>query len=94
MPVDPYLREHVFSEAHRSRSSVHESTKMYKDLKCQYWWRGMKRDVAQFVSKCMVCQQVKAEHKKPGGTLQPLPIPEWRLDHVIMDFVTCLPQTR
>ena len=54
----------------------------------------MKRDVAQFVSKCMVCQQVKAEHQKPGGTLQPLPIPEWKWDHVTMDFVTGLPQTR
>ena len=94
MPVDPYLREHVLSEAHRSIFSVHGSTKMYKDLKCQYWWRRMKHDVAQFVSKCMVCQQVKAEHQKPGGTLQPLPIPGWKWDHATIDFVTGLPQTR
>ena len=68
--MDPYLRELVLSEAHRSRLSVHPgSTKMYNDLKRQYWWCGMKRDVAQFVSKCMVCQQLKAEHQKPGGTL-------------------------
>ena len=95
VPKDPYLRENVLSEAHRSKLSVHPgSTKMYKDLKRQYWWRGMKRDVAQFVSKCMVCQQVKAEHQKPGGTLQPLPIPEWKWDHVTMNFVTGIPQTR
>ncbi|TYK07675.1 pol protein [Cucumis melo var. makuwa] len=36
------------------------STKMYQDLKRVYWWRNMKREVAEFVSKCLVCQQVKA----------------------------------
>ena len=83
------------SEAHRSKLSVHpESTKMYKDLKRLYWLRGMKRDVAQFVSKCMICQQVKAEHQKTGGTLQPLPMLEWKWDHVTMDFVTSLPRTQ
>ena len=54
----------------------------------------MKCDVVQFISKCMVCQQVKAEHQKLGGTLKPLPIPEWKWDHVTIDFVTGLPQTR
>ncbi|XP_075481076.1 uncharacterized protein LOC142521770 [Primulina tabacum] len=37
-------------------------TKMYRDLKKNFWWSGMKKDVAIFVSKCLVCQQVKAEH--------------------------------
>ncbi|KAL5547178.1 hypothetical protein UlMin_006865 [Ulmus minor] len=48
----------------------------------------MKRDVAQFIAKCMTCQQVKAEHQRPGGQLQSLPIPEWKWDHITMDFVT------
>ena len=54
----------------------------------------MKRDVAQFVFKCVVCQQVNAEHQILGGTLQPLPIPTWKWDYVTIDFVTSLPQTR
>ncbi|KAA0026019.1 pol protein [Cucumis melo var. makuwa] len=48
------------------------STKMYQDLKWVYWWRNMKREVAEFVSKCLVCQQVKAPRQKPAGLLQPL----------------------
>ncbi|KAG8485863.1 hypothetical protein CXB51_019210 [Gossypium anomalum] len=53
----------ILNEAHHSRMSIHpSSTKMYNDLKCQFWWSGMKRDISDFVSKCLVCQQVKAEH--------------------------------
>lgn len=66
---------------------------MYKDLKLNFWWYGMKREVAQSVAKCLVCQQVKAEHQRPAGLLQPLPIPEWKWEHVTMDFVTGLPRT-
>ncbi|RVW60596.1 Retrovirus-related Pol polyprotein from transposon 297 [Vitis vinifera] len=40
--------------------------KMYKDLRQNYWWSGMKRDIAQFVAQCLVCQQVKAEHQQPA----------------------------
>ncbi|XP_073121644.1 uncharacterized protein [Henckelia pumila] len=51
----------------------------------------MKSDVDEYVSKCMNCQQVKAERKKPGGLLQSLSIPEWKWDHISMDFVMKLP---
>ncbi|KAL5838964.1 hypothetical protein ACOSQ4_011572 [Xanthoceras sorbifolium] len=91
---DPELRRDVLAEAHKSKFVVHPgSTKMYHDLKRQYWWIGMKREVAEFVAKCMVCQQVKAEHQRPSGLLQPLPIPEWKWDKISMDFVTGLPLT-
>ena len=60
VPKDPYLRENVLSEDRHSKLSIHpKSTKMYKDLKRQYWRRRMKRDIALFVSKCMICQQVR-----------------------------------
>ena len=49
--------------------------KMYHTLKKHYWWKGMKRDIAEFVSRCLTCQQVKAEHQKPAGLLQSLPDP-------------------
>ena len=50
-------------EAQYSRFIVHlGETKMYHDLRRQYWWHGMKQDVARFVSKCLTCQQVKVEH--------------------------------
>ena len=70
------LRKELLEEAHYSAYSVHPgSTKMYHTLKDTYWWNGMKKDVAEFVTKCLTCQQVKLEHQRQGGLLQPLPIP-------------------
>ena len=53
----------------------------------------MKRDIVAYIASCLVCQQVKAEHQHPAGMMQPLPIPEWKWDHVTMDFVVGLPRT-
>ena len=95
MPNDAQLKEEVMKEAHHFRFTVHpRETKMYHDFRRQYWWHGMKQDVARFVSKCLTCQQVKVEHQKLAGLLQPLPIAEWKWDHVTMDFVTRLPKTQ
>ncbi|KAL0401908.1 UNVERIFIED_CONTAM: Transposon Ty3-G Gag-Pol polyprotein [Sesamum latifolium] len=54
----------------------------------------MKRDVADFVARCLNCQKVKAKHQRPSGWLQPLEIPELKWEHITMDFVTGLPRTR
>ncbi|GJT52866.1 retrotransposon protein, putative, ty3-gypsy subclass [Tanacetum coccineum] len=79
VPEDPTLREALMTEAHSSPFSIHPgSTKMYHDLKQHFWWSGMKRDVATFVSKCLICQQVKIEHQRASGLLQPLEIPVWK----------------
>ena len=53
----------------------------------------MKRDVAEYVSKCLTCQQVKVEHQAPVGKLKPLTIPEWKWERIAMDFVCGLPRT-
>ncbi|GJW16928.1 putative reverse transcriptase domain-containing protein [Tanacetum coccineum] len=86
---DSSLREAVLTEEHSSPFSIHlGSTKMYRDLKQNFWWNGMKHDVARFVAKCLTCQQVKIEHQRAGGFLQPLDIPTWKWDQISMDFVT------
>ena len=54
----------------------------------------MKREVAGFVERCLTCQQVKAEHQRPSGLLQPLEIPEWKWENITMDFVIGLPPTQ
>ena len=88
------LREEILREFYCSRFSVHPSgTKMYQDLRRQYYWRGMKRHVGDLVRRCLTCQQVKAEHQKPAGLLQPLEVAEWKWEHVTMDFMTHFPQT-
>ena len=75
---DDELRKVILEEAHSGSFAIHPgSTKMYQDLKMSFWWFGMKRDVSEFVTKCLVCQRVKAEHQVPSGLLQPIRIPEW-----------------
>ncbi|KAL0560422.1 hypothetical protein IC582_000827 [Cucumis melo] len=94
VPSDSAVKTELLSEAHSSPFSMHPgSTKMYQDLKRVYWWLNMKREVAEFVSRCLVCQQVKAPRQKPAGLLQPLSIPEWKWENVSMDFITGLPRT-
>nr|GEW10787.1 RNA-directed DNA polymerase [Tanacetum cinerariifolium] len=95
VPNDVSLREALLTEAHSSPFSVHPgSTKMYHDLKQYFWWSGMKRDVATFVARCLICQQVKIEHQRASGLLQLLDIPVWKWDEISMDFVTGLPPTQ
>ena len=94
VPAVEELKGQILGEAHSFDYAMHpDSTNMYCTLKEYYWWSGMKREVAEYVSKCLVCQQVKVERQKPSGLLQPLPIPEWKWEHITMDFVFKLPPT-
>ena len=54
----------------------------------------MRKDIANFVEHCLTCQRVKAEHQHPSGLLKPLTIPEWKWEHIGMDFVLGLPKTQ
>lgn len=53
----------------------------------------MKKDIVEFVAKCLNCQQVKCEHQRPGGLSQRIRIPEWKWERITMDFVVGLPKT-
>ena len=46
------------------------------------------------MNECDVYRRVKAEHQRPAGLLQPLAIPEWKFDHIEMDFVTGFPKSK
>ncbi|GKB06585.1 putative reverse transcriptase domain-containing protein [Tanacetum coccineum] len=82
-------------ESHKSKYSVHPgSDKMYQDMKQLYWWSNMKADIATYVSKCLTCLKVKAEHQKPSGLLVQPKIPQWKWDNITMDFVTKLLRTQ
>jgi len=95
VPAIKSIREMILREAHDSAYSIHlGSTKMYLDLKEKYWWYGLKRDVAKYVAICDTCQQVKVEHQRPAGLLQPMKIPEWKWEEVGMDFIVGLPRTQ
>ena len=88
------IKNEILTEAHNSTFSIHPGgTKMYQDLKQHFWWRSMKKDIPEYVSKCLVCQQVKTPRQKTAGLLQPLSIPEWKWENIAIDFIVGLPKT-
>jgi hypothetical protein len=94
VPRREALKKKILDEAHMLRYSIHpESTKMYHDLRQQFWWTRMKPEAARYVSECDTCRKVKADYMKPGGLLQLLSILDWKWDHISMDFIVGLPMT-
>ncbi|GKD33066.1 putative reverse transcriptase domain-containing protein [Tanacetum coccineum] len=67
VPLVGGVRTKIMDEAHKTRYSVHpRADKMYYDLRDMYWWPGMKKEIAIYVSKCLTCAKVKAEHERPS----------------------------
>ena len=70
IPTVDNIRREILDEAHNAPYAMHPgTTKMYQTLRQHYWWSGMKKDIAKFVSRCLTCQQVKAEHQALMGML-------------------------
>jgi hypothetical protein len=94
VPVNPEIKKAIFDEAHMCKFFIHPgSTKMYQDLKRNFWWSNMKVDIAKYVAECDTCHRMKASHLKSAGVLQPLSIPMWKWDDISMDFIVGLPLT-
>jgi hypothetical protein len=94
LPQKSEVKMDILREGHQTPYTVDPGeTKMYRDLKQDFWWKRMKFDIAKYVVACGVCQIVKAEHKRHVGLLNPLEIPEWKWEHITMDFVVGLPHT-
>jgi hypothetical protein len=68
VPRREALKKKILDEARTSRCSIHPGrTKMYHDLRQQFWWTRMKHEAARYVSECDTYQKVKADYMKPGG---------------------------
>ncbi|GJQ91268.1 putative reverse transcriptase domain-containing protein [Tanacetum coccineum] len=81
------VRNLIMHESYKSKYSVHlGSDKMYQDIKKLYWWPNMKADITSYVSKCLTCLKVKAEHQNPSGLLVQPKIPQWKWDNITMDL--------
>ncbi|GJZ22684.1 putative reverse transcriptase domain-containing protein [Tanacetum coccineum] len=94
LPCYKDLRTMIMHESHKSKYYIHPGfDKMYQDMKKLYWWPNMKSNIATYVSKCLTCAKVKAEHQRPSGLLVQPEIPQWKWDNITMDFVTKLPKS-
>nr|GEW85805.1 retrotransposable element Tf2 [Tanacetum cinerariifolium] len=94
LPCFSNLRALIMHESHKTKYSIHPgSDKMYQDLKKLYWWPNMKADIATYISKCLTCSRVKAEHQKLFGLLVQPEIPQWKWEKITMDFIMKLPKT-
>nr|GEU95999.1 reverse transcriptase domain-containing protein [Tanacetum cinerariifolium] len=71
LPCYGDLRTLIMHESHKSKYSVHPgSDKMYQNMKLLYWWPNMKANIATYISKCLACLRIKAEHQKSSGLLE------------------------
>ncbi|GKD27754.1 putative reverse transcriptase domain-containing protein [Tanacetum coccineum] len=73
LPCYGDLRTVIMHESHKSKYSIHPgSDKMYQDMKNLFWWPNMKENIATYVSRCLTCAKVKAEHQRPSGWYNPI----------------------
>ncbi|VFQ76676.1 unnamed protein product [Cuscuta campestris] len=91
----PPLRAQLLLEFHSTPLSGHQGVdRTFRRLADVVYWRNMRRDVRQFIAACTVCQVTKYSTQKPGGLLQPLPVPDRVWESASMDFITGLPPSR
>ena len=88
------LKRMILHEMHNVPYAGHLGyQKTVAAIKSHYFWPGMKREIVEYIARCMECQKVKVENRHLAGLLQPLPIPEWKWEVVTMDFITEFPRT-
>jgi hypothetical protein len=94
VPNSQELKNQILREMHNVPYVGHPRyEKTIAAVKSQYYWPGMKKEVVDFICRCLECKNLKAEHRHPTSFLHLLPIPEWKWEVVTMDFITKLPRT-
>ena len=94
IPANSKLKASLIAEHHDPPSKGHPGiARTAERLLRSYWWPGLARDVKEYVLKCAECQRNKSKTVKPGGLLQPMPIPNCKWESVGMDFIVGLPCT-
>ena len=95
IPNNKDLKNNILSEAHDIPIVGHAGyIKTYELMHQSFYWPGMKKDVLQYVARCLICQNIKAERVKYPGKLQPIDAPQMQWECISMDFITGLPMSR
>ena len=77
VPCLTEIKQQILEQAHSSKFVVHPGcTKMYHDLREVFRWPSMKKEIANYLARCIHYQRVKVEHQRPRGLLTSLSIPE------------------
>jgi hypothetical protein len=88
------LKRMILHEMHNVPYAGHPGyQKIVAAIKSHYFWPGMKKEITEYIARCMECQKVKAENRHLAELLQPLTISEWKWEIMTMDFITGLPRT-
>jgi hypothetical protein len=93
VPSSRELRNLVLKEHDVPYDGHPDYYKMITAIRSQLFLLGMKKDIVDYIARCMECQKVKAKHRHPTGLLLPLPIPENKWEVITIDFITKLPRT-
>jgi hypothetical protein len=94
VPNVQYLKLVILHEMHNVPYARHPGyQKTVVEVKIHYFWLGMKKEIVEYIARCMECQKVKAKHRHLAGLLHPLPIPKWKWEVVTIDFITRFPET-
>ena len=93
VPTESELKKIIMQETHNVPYVGHPGYQnTLTTIKKSFYWLGMKKEVAMYIARCLVCQNVKVECKHPVGLLHQLPIPEWKWDLVTIYYMTKLPR--
>jgi hypothetical protein len=94
VPNAQELKHMILHETHNVPYAGHPVyQKTVVAIKSHYFWLGMKKEINEYIARCMEWQKVKVENRHPAGLLQPLTILEWKWEMVTMDFIMGLPRT-
>ena len=95
IPNQKFVKKLLLDEFHRKPYGTHSGyQKLFSTIKKSYFWPGLRKYVAKYLSKCLECQLVKAKHQHPVSLLQPLPILEWKWETITLYIITRLRHTK
>lgn len=92
VPNDDALRLRIIKARHDHPAAGHPGqAATFELITRDFWWKGMRKDIAQFIRNCEACQRMKPPRHSPYGLLRPLPIPQRRWESISLDLIIGLP---
>ncbi|KAA3471131.1 integrase [Gossypium australe] len=83
------LKQHILQKVHDGSFALHlGGTKIYHDLREFYWWLRMKREIIEYVAKCLTCQRINP--KNQVSSRLPTLLTKKNVIWIIVDWLTKL----